>query len=138
MAFRIVSKLGCLVYQLDVVQTQRYPWKLFALASKGSLSDQLTSTPACLLDSFSAALVGCVKAGHLSSAEAEAIVESLLNTLSPDTVDIEWGHSRVARLLRVEGASTHVPSMDYINSQYVCYQHTQRRRAVVGPSAVLR
>eukprot|EP00971_Amphidinium_carterae_P264823 5253071-Amphidinium_carterae.1 len=111
---------------------------LFTLVKEGSLSDQLTSIPACLLDNFSAALVGCVRTGHFSSAEAEAIVESLLNALSPDIVDMEWGHSRVARLLRVQGASTHVPNMDYINSQYVCYQHTQRRRAVVGPSVVLR
>ena len=42
-----------------------------------------------------------------------------------ETVQLEWGHGRVHRLISSVRTQTHTPHVSYINSQWVCQKHSR-------------
>eukprot|EP00971_Amphidinium_carterae_P231626 4596777-Amphidinium_carterae.1 len=122
LAFRLLSKMGCLATATVVQEAKRFPTKLFGLLRKDEeLATEVLTMSACMLDPFTVKFKSLFEDRGLLHQDALACLELMALVSSPDTTDVEWFHGRVHRLL-TKTTQTHKPSMHYVASQAVCHK----------------
>ena len=123
-AFRISSRIGCLVHQLLVLPTKSPPLLTFQLLHDEKFANTLLELPQCLQDDFTKKFLGRF-GSRLTSKEAISCL-SVISAMTPtETVQVEWGHGRFHRLVTAGSSQTHVPHVRYINGQWVLQKHAQ-------------
>ena len=127
LAFRLLSRMGCLVHQLLIVPTQSCPLLLFKLLDEEHVATDIQALPPCMLDSFSSQFVKRFPADTLRSTEARTCLTALSLALKTETVQVEWGHSAMHRLISTSSVHTHTPQMKFVNAQWVLQRYSQRR-----------
>ena len=70
LAFRMLSKMGSMVYQLLAVPTTLCPMRLFKVLEDPEEADQVQALPQCMVDEFSAAFMKKYPKERLQQAEA--------------------------------------------------------------------
>ena len=134
LGFRLMSRMGCMVHQVLVQRARQYPARLFRLLIDHDFVHEFAQCPACCQDEFTKAFAARYREEGYCCEDALACLRVLSMTASVDTVHLEWSHGRVQRMLSVEGVHTHRPAAAYLNSQYVCQKHQERKRRVKGTS----
>ena len=138
LAFRLLSRMGCAIQQLLVQRAREFPAKLFRLLCDEDIADELLQCQDCCLDNFSKRFKETFAADGLASPDALACLEVLAMTASVDTVNVEWSHGRIQRILAVEGVQTHRPTLNYLNSQHICQKHQECKRRARGTALLPR
>ena len=124
-AFRVSSRMGCLVEYLLIAPAKLAPVSTFKLLSDPAWAETLSIQTPCMQDSFTYHFVQQY-AEELTSLEALASLRLVAQTCATETVQIEWGHGRVQRLLGAASHHTHAPHLKYINAQWLCHRHSLR------------
>ena len=120
LTFRLASRQGCLVHELLVLPTKRYPLKLFNLLVLDDFASTVLAEMPCMLDPFTAAFVKHFSDEGLASETSLTCLNFLAHLASTETIGIEHGHGSVHRLITAQQAHTHIPTMGFINAQWVC------------------
>ena len=84
----------------------------------------LASRP-CLRDRFTQKVITEFAAEGLTSVDAKACLQVLALSTTPDTVSMEWSHSRMHRIL-TSVSQIQKPSIQYLNAQVLALQHRRR------------
>ena len=79
----------------------------------------------CQKDPFSKVFLSKYPGQQAFSPEAKATLEVIAEASKTETVQLEWGHGRLHRLVTSSQVQTHVPHMRYVNAQWVCQKHTK-------------
>ena len=122
LGFRLLSKMGALVHEYLIVEANKYPLKLLRLLLEDGFADQVRRTRECLQDNFTKKFVNAFTLQGLDSDDAKACLHLLSMSTTPETVSIEWSHSRVHRVL-TSLSQVQRPSVQYLNAQVVALQH---------------
>ena len=131
LAFRMLSRAGCLAHQLLVSESTRFPLKLFKLLDKDCNPATITSCRPCLYDSFTEDFIKKFGPANLQTEDAQVCLEVLALSASVDTVSIEWSHGRLHRMLHAT-SQTHKPSLAFLSAQVLALKHKQRRQIAKG------
>eukprot|EP00971_Amphidinium_carterae_P352343 6492556-Amphidinium_carterae.1 len=135
LAFRMSSRMGCMIHELLVVPTFLAPLSIFKILLDPSHVDCLLEQPACLQDGFTEGFMKRFPGKSLHSPECKLCLKVLAKAKC-ETVQVEWGHGRLHRLIKAASVQTHTPKLSYVNSQILCqkyamkmrkYTHVQRR-----------
>ena len=129
LAFRMISKMGALVHQLLCLPARLCPYALLRVVDGKEALDEVQSLPPCLLDEFSKDFMHRFPGPELGSQDAKMCLHLIVERSHCDTVQIEWGHGRVNRLISVQSSHTHAPRFEYVNAQFVAQKHQERRQA---------
>ena len=131
MLFRTLSRMGAVIHELLVVPTEKYPLKLLKVLLSGEGdATELAEVPECCLDDFSKGYLAAFAGGQLRGAESQAVLQAICACASTDTVNVEWGHGRVNRLISATANQSHRPSLELIAAQWLCKKHHQRRSSL--------
>ena len=84
--------------------------------------------PECVFDQFTTKYLHKFQATGWGSPEALACLELVSQLGSTETIGVEHGHSRVHRVVSTQQVHTHVPTMSFVNGQWVCQKASHRRR----------
>ena len=125
LAFRLSSKLGCLVHQLLVAPTLTYPLKLFRLLQDRDYLTAILADGECMMDAFTLAFLKKYPGQQCTSQEAMVCLQVMSRAGSCETVGLEWGHGRVQRLVSAQKVQTHIPTMKYVNAQWVGQRYSR-------------
>ena len=125
-AFKMLSKMGGLVHQLLCVPARLSPCKLLGHAVGVVSMDEVLSTPECMMDPFTKDFLAKWPGQQLASDDAKACLHMLVEASHCDTVQVEWGHGRVNRLISVQSTHTRPPSLEFVNAQFIAQKHLQR------------
>ena len=126
LAFRLTSKMGCLVKELCEQQSRTFPLRLFRLlSSTSSLADILATKP-CVLDNFTATYLATYPQERAVSREGLSLLTLLAMVIYPDIVHLEWTHGRTHRLLKSQSVQTKAPTISSINAQMVIQKYKER------------
>ena len=131
LAFRLLSKIRALVHQHLVAETRKYPMKIFRILQDDTAADEVMAGRPCVRDPFTAKYVEQFGEQGCASPDAKAVLNAVALMASPDTVSVEWGHSKVHRVLN-SVAQAQKPTMEYLNAHIVCMQHASRRLVAQG------
>ena len=140
-AFRVSSRLAALVWHLLIAPTKFCPWKVLQLVEHPEVGAELDRLPDCMKDNFTTSFLQRFPAQEKHSREAIAALVAIGDSVKVETVQVEWGHGRVHRLIKASGVQTHVPEVGYINSQWVCQKFRARftsRVAIAGKHGLRR
>ena len=127
--FKMTSRMGSCVEQLLVEPTRCFPLALFRKlqSEEGCVSlMKIQEEMPCVLDEVAEQFLQTFGQQPLTSQAAQAALQLFLSVTSTETVSIEWGHGRVHRLITSLKTQTHVPSMEYINSQFLAQKYVAR------------
>ena len=127
--FRMLSRMGCAVHQLLVFSTKQCPWSLFRSLWEGPETlEQVYHSPECRQDSFTKGFCKQfpLKEDLSIDADGRACLQAMLQSISTETVGIEWGHGRVHRLIQAGSVQAVTPSLEFIAAQWLCQKHHQR------------
>eukprot|EP00971_Amphidinium_carterae_P352411 6492583-Amphidinium_carterae.1 len=126
LAFRMLSRMGALVWELLVTPTMLAPLTLFkVLLTGGEAAEKLHALPRCMQDDFTHAFLTSFP--DLLSEDALMALKVIAEKQRVDTVQLEWGHGRVNRALQ-QRIQTQKPSLEYLNAMFVCQKHREQTR----------
>eukprot|EP00971_Amphidinium_carterae_P343452 6483202-Amphidinium_carterae.1 len=130
LAFRMISRMGALVWQLLVEPARQCPFKLFRLLIGGEkAAGDILATPSCLQDNFSRAFLRTYPGVQVLSKDSLMSLNAIAEKHHVDTVQLEWGHGRVNRTLSISN-QTHVPSFEYVNAKFMAQKHGERWKSL--------
>ena len=130
LAFCMTSRMGALVHQLLCLPARQCPYALLAAVDGEDILLEVQAKPPCLMDDFTKAFLRHFAAGpDFDRRDLQMCLQLLLERSHCDTVQVEWGHGRVNRLISVQKAHTHAPRLEYVNAQFVAQKHLERRLA---------
>ena len=138
LAFQLSSRLGALVYQMLIWPTMQCPFLTFKLLDEPNLASKICRLPQCLLDDFTKDFMQKYPGEKMTSQDARMSLHVIAAQAKTETVQLEWGHGRVHRLISTVSTQTHRPHVAYINSQWVCHKQSYLvsswfRGRVAGP-----
>ena len=136
LTFRATSKMGCCVQQSLVQPTLVFPLAMFQILKHPERTAALLKVRPCMQDAFSFRFMQRFAGEQLTSEEALACMEVLLESAHTDTVPIEWTHGRVARLVKVQKVQTHVPTMGFLNGQLLGQKHCARNASATSTATL--
>eukprot|EP00971_Amphidinium_carterae_P026880 530208-Amphidinium_carterae.1 len=126
LAFKMISRMGALIWQLLVVPTQLCPLRIFRLLLAKSVTEKyLQRLPVCMQCPLTKTLLKHY-GNNLLSEDMLMILRALAEQQRCETVQLEWGHGRVNRLLSVQRQHTHAPSLEYLNARFVAQKYQGR------------
>ena len=129
LTFRIFSRMGALAHELLVVPTQKFPAKLLAAVHFPDTYPQFHNLCPKVFDDYSLDFLRSYPPEHGLSAEAKTVLFTTLKLSSVDIVNVEWLHGRVHRVLSAQKVQTHVPTIEYVNSQLLLQRVKLRKQA---------
>ena len=110
LAFKMLSRMGCVVEEKLREPHSRFPVKLFLLLSDDSFAEEFAGAKACELDSFSRQFILMFADAGLSSPDALAVLRATALVWKFDISGIEARHAAIHRLLSASGRQTNVMS----------------------------
>ena len=137
LAFCLGSRIGCLVKELLVRPTRSCPLTLFRAIDEPGVIHDIAEAPACCKDAFTTAFLKKFYTPRGLTEEGMATLRLVSQAASCETVGLEWGHGRVHRLITAQKAQTHVPSMPFINGQWVCQRYCAKLQFARNPGRSL-
>ena len=128
--FRMLSRMGCLIQELMIAPTSRFPLQLFKIIEGGRpvaerLSRVLEDCP-CILDAFTSHMLETFPGVALAEGDGLALLQSLALLTPVETGHLERSHGRVSRLLRSQSVQTRRPTFSFLNAQQVCRKYKER------------
>lgn len=126
LAFRMISKAGCVVRQLLDFPHKSFPVRLFTLLADPTEAAKLAAAPECMLDPWSLRM----KKMHpgFEGPELRHKLELIALLLPKDTSQIEARHATVRRLLKGASLQTHPQALAELSSNWCCLQYRRRRQ----------
>ena len=121
--FNMCSRLGACLHELLMRPTKLFPMVLFSLRQTPEEVQQIQSQRQCVMDEFSKAFLAAFPGPTLTSPEALATLDLIAQVGYTDTVGVEWSHGSIQKLLSAQKQHSNVPSMRYINSQWVARKY---------------
>ena len=109
--------------------TKCFPLTLFRKlqSEEGCVSlKKIQEESPCVVDEVAQQFLQTFGQQPLTSQAAQAALQLFLSVTSTETVSVEWGHGTVHRLITSLKTQTHVPSMEYINSQFLAQKYVAR------------
>ena len=100
---------------------------VFKVLDDPSVADTIQSLPPCMLDVFTKTFLEKFPGEALLGSDAKCCLSVLALLTKTETVQIEWGHSRMHRLISSSSVQTHVPHMKFVNAQWVLQRYSERR-----------
>ena len=138
LGFRLLSRAGALVHQLLVVPSKQCPYATFqVLVDEEIARSKLQQVPPCMQDSFTRQFLQKFSMSEPLSADARVCLETLAEHSSVDIVGVEWGHSRIQRLVSAQKVHTHLPSFEFVGARAVAGQQRSARAAHPEVQAVM-
>ena len=139
--FRLLSTMGCLVQELLVVPTTRFPLQLFKIVEGGTETadrfyHDFEDCP-CIFDECSKTLLQRYPEQALGQGEGLAVLKALAHSTPVDTAHIERAHGRVSRILRSQSVQTRAPTFSFLNAQQVCLKFKDRSASTLTSQAAL-
>eukprot|EP00971_Amphidinium_carterae_P335243 6470973-Amphidinium_carterae.1 len=124
LSFRMLSRMGGLVWQLLYTPAKCCPYKLFRVLLQGQKgADAVHEVPICMRDKFTSHFLQVHP--NLLSDDSLMCLRAIAAKHHVDTVQIEWGHGRVNRVL-THSSDTNCPSFQFLNARFVCQKHRDR------------
>ena len=118
------------------------PFKTFELLHTPGVSDELDGMADCTCDQFTLAFLRKYPGNEKLEPAALATLETIARMVKLETVQIEWGHGRVRRLISSSSIQTHTPHVEYVNAQWVLQKQRLRSelrgKGRVRPRLVLK
>ena len=133
LAFKMLSRMGCVVEENLREPHSRFPVKLFLLLSDDSFAEEFVGAKACELDSFSRQFIQMFAEAGLSSPDALAVLRATALVWKFDISGIEARHAAIRRLLAASGHQTNVMSSKTLSSMWACSQLAARQTSCHGP-----
>lgn len=126
LAFRMLSRAGCVVKQLLEFPHQSFPYRLFLLLSNPGKAQELADVPECLLDGWSLDM----KKRHPTFAEPEFLQKLAMVALLlwVDISQVEARHATIRRLLVGASLQTHPQVFTDLAAQWSFLQFRKRRQ----------
>ena len=104
-AFRMLSRVGAMVHRHLVLPTTVAPLLLLKTLVQDSALEEVRASRRCLQDSFTADFLSRYPDSALQGG-VTAVLSLLHDSVSTETVAIEWTHGRMARLVNVQKVQT--------------------------------
>eukprot|EP00971_Amphidinium_carterae_P066074 1308965-Amphidinium_carterae.3 len=124
-AFKLLSRIAALVYELLYVPHERYPFKLFLAIHDSQKAQELLSVEDCVLDSFSLAAKRAYP--HLGAPFLDMLHAHCL-TVATNTAPIEAKHASIRRQLQAR-VQTWSQMFVVTSAEFVCGALRSRRRS---------
>lgn len=123
LGFRKLSRHCCSLHAVCRSPMDNHPYKLFKLLEKreGPLPPDMG--PPCMFDEVAHTFFSRYQndADELSQ-EGHAFLESMARCIDVDIAAIEAKHASTRRIATLRGTQTWVPSLDTVNTEWVCRQ----------------
>lgn len=122
--FRLLSRAGCLVFELLEVPHDQFPVRLFRLLAEPSAAAELAEVPDCLLDPCSADF----KRLH-PGFSGDALLQKLAviaQVCPKDISQVEAKHATIRRILLSSSMHTHVQRLLDLSASWVFLQFRKR------------
>ena len=126
LAFRLMSRAGCVVEQLLCHAHRGFPYRMFALLADPTLRHELTQTPACLLDSWSKSMMDAHP--DLSGPEFMCKLELQATLQGTDISAIESRHASLRRAAFERSCQTKTLLTTSLSAEWLCQQLRVQRR----------
>lgn len=124
LAFRMVSRAGCAVYELLALPHRAFPFQIFRLLAEPEAAETLLAVPDCLLDQWS------LEMKRLHPTFAGEVFLSKLAVLSQvlwkDISQLEARHATIRRLLLAASLQTHTQAFEDLSAQWLFLQFRKR------------
>ena len=137
--FRLLSRMGCLVHELLITPTTKFPLELFKIIEGGKpQADRCAGVLedcSCILDDFSHTMLETYPDGQLAEGDGLALLQALALLSPVDTASLERSHGRVSRLLRSQSVQTRPPTFSFLNAQHWCLKYKERASGTPGAKA---
>ena len=118
LAFRVVSRLMCSVYQMLAVPRKKMPTRLFAVLADPSCADSVAATPPCQRSSYSHAHLE-EHAGDLTSPISLAKLSLAAHLTTKDIALLESLNASIRRWLLLRSLHTHTMDFKNLSSEWV-------------------
>ena len=127
LAFRLHSRIGCLIEVLLVHKHRSMPIAIFLLINHPEKAHEFSVLPICLHTRFTADLLA--KYPSLSGPEFLAVLMSKAKLIFIDIGGVEARHASIRRHLHVKSCQTHVQDFIDVSCDWICQQ---KRKSVHG------
>eukprot|EP00971_Amphidinium_carterae_P348227 6490393-Amphidinium_carterae.1 len=128
LAFRLLSRMCCLVFELIICPTFTCPLALFKLLLNKSHAAHLQKQQFdCQVQGFAKEFLS-MYGNNLAGPDALAVLEAISHVACVDTVQLEHGHGQVARTIQSRSQQTHTPSVNFVNALWVAQKVSRRRQ----------
>jgi hypothetical protein len=118
LAFRMLSRLMCSVYQLLAVPHKQMPTRLFAVLADPACADSVAATPPCQRTSYADAHLE-EHAGDLTSPKSLAKLSLAAHLTTKDIALLESLNASIRRWLLLRSLHTHTMDFKNLSSEWV-------------------
>ena len=124
LAFRLLSRAGCVIHDLLTHRHQKFPFKMFRLLGEPHLAEEFSQVPPCLMDEWSLDML----ASHPTLSGPDFQHKLLLVCLMgwKDISPVEARHATVRRLLNMASLQTRPQVLSDLSANWCALQARRR------------